>query len=436
MSSWNIRWSLVWNIPHWPGGFSPPWQGVVVQAFHQAFAAQQLVFVQCAASAPGCPKNWLSYVEDGAIVPSPDPSDPTHKKVPRMWIFSTKPWFLGFNIRILGEGISNFREKRGFTSPWILRYPIFRSTQIIDSIQIHSDVPATQAGCFQTFRCCWKVPARFGVVNNFFRLLFPHDFEADWSFNTPADIHCTLLRATALFYARAVDLKLGVFENGRYPQKSQNGNVCWQHDEAIWDAPYFDQLCFQELHCPFCSCLEGSKKSCGQSLSIGSFPFLAAGLCYCAGIPLQANLLTENGKNMHHYKSWMWYFAWGYRMASLCRVATIYSVFLAARGRPRLRLWCCENLTCCVTAMHSRRKLWSRLLGDHRRIGTARSCRTLDLSMPCCNALLRNVLGKLATDGNCSPWPPEPPELVLRWQPALKFGARKWTWNCSRQHCL
>lgn len=191
---------------------------MVVQAFHQAFAAQQLVFVQCAASAPGCPKNWLSYVEDGAIVPSPDPSDPTHKKVPRMWIFSTKPWFLGFNIRILGEGISNFREKRGFTSPWILRYPIFRSTQIIDSIQIHSDVPATQAGCFQTFRCCWKVPARFGVVNNFFRLLFPHDFEADWSFNTPADIHCTLLRATALFYARAVDLKLGVFENGRYPQ--------------------------------------------------------------------------------------------------------------------------------------------------------------------------------------------------------------------------
>lgn len=140
---------------------------MVVQAFHQAFAAQQLVFVQCAASAPGCPKNWLSYVEDGAIVPSPDPSDPTHKKVPRMWIFPTKPWFLGFNIRILGEGISNFREKRGFTSPWILRYPIFRSTQIIDSIQIHSDVPATQAGCFQTFRCCWKVPARFGVVNNF-----------------------------------------------------------------------------------------------------------------------------------------------------------------------------------------------------------------------------------------------------------------------------
>ena len=223
---------------------------------------------------------------------------------------------------------------------------------------------------------------------------------------------------------------------GDIPRTSQNGNVYWQHDEAIWDAPYFDQLCFQELHCPFCSCLEGSKKSCGQSLSIGSFPFLAAGLCYCAGIPLQANLLTENWKKMHHFKSWMWYFAWGYRMASLFRVATIYSVFLAARGRPRLRLWCCENLTCCVTAMHSRRKLWSRLLGDHRRIGTARSCRTLDLSMPCCNALLRNVLGKLATDGNCSTWPPEPPELVLRWQPALKFGARKWTWNCSRQRCL
>ena len=67
---------LVWNIP--VGGFSP-WQSVVVQAFHQAFAAQQLVFVQCAASAPGCPKNWLSCVEDGAIVPSPDPSDPTLK---------------------------------------------------------------------------------------------------------------------------------------------------------------------------------------------------------------------------------------------------------------------------------------------------------------------------------------------------------------------
>ena len=71
-----------------------------------------------------------------------------------------------------GRGLAISGENRGFTSAWILRYPILRSTQIIGSIEINSDVPAAEAGSFQTFRYCWKV--RLHILALWFQTDFPH----------------------------------------------------------------------------------------------------------------------------------------------------------------------------------------------------------------------------------------------------------------------
>ena len=163
---------------------------------------------------------------------------------------------------------------------------------------------ATQAGCFQTFRCCWKVRSRFGVCEQIF-CACPSLVTSSRQIGLSTLRRIFTVRRSGLpqpcfTQALHVELKLGL-KMGDIPKTAifiGNMTIKW-----IWYAPYFNQLRFQELHCPFCSCLEGSKKSCGQSLSIGSFPFLAAGLCHCAGMPLQANLLTENGKKMHHFKS-------------------------------------------------------------------------------------------------------------------------------------
>lgn len=84
-----------------------------------------------------------------------------------------------------------------------------------------------------------------------------------------------------------VDLKLGVFENGRYLIGNMRiSNGCGTHSISA--------ECASRNFTVLLQLFGGFEKTCGQSLSIGSFPFLAAGLCYCENIALQANLLSEN----------------------------------------------------------------------------------------------------------------------------------------------
>ena len=168
-----------------------------------------------------------------------------------------------------GRGLAISGENRGFTSAWILRYPILRSTQIIGSIEVNSDVPATEAGSFQTFWYCWKV--RLHILALWFqtfptcpslllrgRSVFQHS--AGYSMYVAQVSHSSVLPQEL-----RVDLKLGVFENGRY----LIGNMRIQ--QWMWDALYFGRVCFQELHCPFCSCLEGSKKLAAKAFPSALF---------------------------------------------------------------------------------------------------------------------------------------------------------------------
>lgn len=79
---------------------------------------------------------------------------------------------------------------------------------------------------------------------------------------------------------------------------SQNGNVYWQHDEAIWDAPNLSTSCAsRNFTVPSAAVWRVRKDLAAKAFPSALFHSLLLDFVIVqayAGIPLQANLLTEN----------------------------------------------------------------------------------------------------------------------------------------------